>query len=651
MTEKRCVEKSDLFNFKFITESALSPDGKKVVYAVQTLDGEKEEQHSTLWLLLLESGESRQLTSGKGGDSAAVWSPDGKQIAFLSSRDGAPQIYLIAVDGGEARPLTAMKQAIGGGPVWSPDGKFIAFTAGPKGEPPDPKKPYRVTRHVYRFDGMGYLDPIIQNIYVIAVEGGEPRQLTDTNYMKSALKWSPDGQEILFMASHQPDIHALKMSIQVIDLNEKLFDVTGDWGEVGGAAWLPDSKGIVFAGQVAGKPIGSKNDLWVINRHGGKPENRTAGLKVGVGGGIQPDFPFTRGANVCVAPEGEKAYINVQEGGAIRIFEIALKGKEEWKSIISAERSCMPVDVSSKEILYMVSDLQNPLDLYLAKRDGSKEKRLTEINKELLDGFKQPAVEHLLFKSADGETVEGWYMKPTTGAKAPYPTILYIHGGPHSAFGNMFSFDFQMLAGAGYGVLFINHRASMGYGDAFSTAIKGDWGNLDYKDLMAGVDDAIAKGLADPDKLGCCGLSGGGNLSCWIVGNTDRFKAAVPENPVANWNSFYGVSDIGVWFAVEELGGHPHEIPEIYTKCSPISYAHNCKTPTLMVQGECDYRCPAEQSEQFYTVLKANGCVVEMLRLPGSPHAGSIGGAPVVRKAQNDALLDWMDRYVLGKTK
>jgi dipeptidyl aminopeptidase/acylaminoacyl peptidase len=165
---------------------------------------------------------------------------------------------------------------------------------------------------------------------------------------------------------------------------------------------------------------------------------------------------------------------------------------------------------------------------------------------------------------------------------------------------------------------------------------------------MAGVDAAIGQGIADPERLGVCGLSGGGNLSCWIVGQTDRFKAAVPENPVTNWVSFYGVSDIGPWFAVRELGGAPHEIPDVYRRCSPITYAYRCTTPTLLIQGEADYRCPAEQSEQFYAVLKASGCVVEMLRLPASSHAGSIRGTPALRRAQNEALLDWMNQYVLG---
>ncbi|MBI9046654.1 MAG: S9 family peptidase [Anaerolineaceae bacterium] len=303
---------------------------------------------------------------------------------------------------------------------------------------------------------------------------------------------------------------------------------------------------------------------------------------------------------------------------------------------------------NNDHLLFIQSTLNDPTNLFISDLDGSNEHQLTTINQELSDELIQPETRQLLFKGSDGEAVEGWLMLPTRG-EAPFPTILYIHGGPHSGWGHIYSYDFQMLAGAGFAVLFINHRASTGYGDKFSTAIKGDWGNLDCNDLIAGLDHAIGMELVDADRLGCCGLSGGGNLSCWLVGHSDRFKAAVPENPLSNFHSFYGTSDIGVWFCTEELGGHPHEIPEIYARCSPTSYAHNCKTPTLMVQGEADFRCPAEQSEQFYSILKANHCVVEMLRLPNSPHGGSIAGSFDTRKAQNEALLKWMQRYILGE--
>ncbi|MCE5207787.1 MAG: S9 family peptidase [Chloroflexi bacterium] len=647
---KRPVQPDDLFKLKFIQGAALSPDGKKAVYLVERVDEKELKAFTSLWMLDIVSGESRPFTSEKTGGSAPAWSPDGKKIAFISASDEIPQVFIIPTDGGEAYPLTKMKQGVGGGPVWSPDGKLIAFTAGPKTEEkPDPKKPYRLTRNVYRFDGVGYLHDKLQDLYIIPAEGGEAKQLTSDDLNYSSPVWSPDGKEILYLAALAPDSFSSAQTMKIVDLEGKARGLIKDWGEIGQAVWMPDGKNILFTGAPAGTPIGTKSDLWLVSKDGGAPECRTATLTVGVGGGLQPDMPVSLVSPLTVDKAGKKAWMNVQEGGKVEIYEIALSGTESCTPVVGGEQTNTLLGKTGDIFLYAVSTFQDPINLYCADAAGKNSRQLTHINDEIIQYWKQPEVEHLLYPSVDGKQVEGWLMKPATG-EAPYPTVLYIHGGPHSAFGYTFSFDFRMLSGAGFAVLFVNHRASMGYGDEFSTAIKGDWGNLDYNDLMYGVDYAIAKGLSDADRLGVCGISGGGNLSCWIVGNTNRFKAAVPENPVANWLSFYGVSDIGVWFAVEELGGHPHEIPEIYRKCSPVTYAHNCTTPTLLVQGEMDFRCPAEQSEQFYTILKANGCIAEMVRLPNSSHTGSITGAPVVRKYQNEVLLGWMNRYVLGKS-
>jgi dipeptidyl aminopeptidase/acylaminoacyl peptidase len=655
--EKQTIQKEDLFKFKFLNSGKLSPDGSQVVYGVSHVDPEKEEEYVTLWLQDLESGQTRQLTAGVKTDTSPDWSPDGKQIAFLSTREGMPQVYVISVDGGEARKLTDMKQPIGGGPVWSPDGKYIAFTAGPKMDaPPDPSKPYRITRSIYRFDGAGYLHNLIQDVYVLSLEdgkAGEPKQLTDDAYQNMGLSWSPDGQEILYTAAFPPDTYDIyDFSLRLVNLKGEVRQVVDKFGMVMAKGWTPDSKYILFASPKPGLPIGSKSDLWKIRRHGSEPVCLTESLAIGVGGGLQGDAPegFDMSAPIPVSRDSKKAYINVQEGGTVGIYEIAIEGEESWKPVISGDRCAELMSLKAGKLLFKANDMHKPSDLFLVDLNGKNERQLTQINDKVLEGFLQPTAEHLLFKGSDGEQVEGWILLPPEG-QAPYPTILYIHGGPHGAFGHTFSFDFQMLAGAGYAVLIVNHRASTGYGSKFGSQIKGDWGNLDYKDLMAGVDYAIEKGFTDPDRMGVCGLSGGGNLSCWIVGQTDRFKAAVPENPVTNWNSFYGISDIGVYFALEELGGHPYEIPEIYAKCSPITFAHNCTTPTLLIQGEQDFRCPAEQSEQFYTVLKANGCITEMMRLPNSSHGGAIAGPIASRKAQNDALLDWMNRYVLGKSE
>ncbi len=640
----------DLFQLQFLQDGQFSPDGQQVAYGVQTSNAEAETDHSALYLHTLPSGETRQLTNGVTKDSMPRWSPDGKRLAFFSTRSGKNQLYVIAADGGEAQALTTLPQGVSDGPAWSPDGQQIAFTALSASTPTDRQRPYRVTRHVYRFDKVGYLEPAQEDIYVINSNGGEPRALTQDATINSAPAWSPDGQKLLYLASMFPDTHRISATLRTVTLGGEIHDLIGDWGVALAAAWL-DNERIVLIGNPHGLPIGTQDNLWIVDAAGGTPHCRTAQLDYKVGGALQMDMPARslRTARLFVDVPNDAAYVQVQRGGTVGIYRIALSGAESCIPVLTGERTCCLMHGVGDQLLYQVSTLADPLQLYCAKVDGTGEQSLTHLNAEQCAKWGAPRVEHLLFPGEDGTEVEGWIMLPE-GGSAPYPTILYIHGGPHSAFGHIFSFDFRLLTSAGYAVLFINQRASTGYGDTFATAIKGEWGHLDYTDLMAGVDYAIAQGYADGDQLGCCGLSGGGNLSCWIVGQTNRFKAAVPENPVTNWHSFYGVSDIGPWFAVEQLGGHPHEIPEIYTRCSPISYAHQCMTPTLLIQGEHDWRCPAEQSEQFYTILKVNGCPVEMLRLPGSAHAGSIEGTVAVRRAHNEALLGWLNCYVLGKT-
>jgi dipeptidyl aminopeptidase/acylaminoacyl peptidase len=648
---KRPFELKDLFRFQCAAEAALSPDGSQVVYSLLSIDAEKEEEHSALWLVSVANGESRRLTAGTARDSCPQWSPDGKTIAFLSTREGGvAQIYLLPIAGGEAFPLTYLKQGLGGFPVWSPDGTLIAFTAGPV-DPPDLSKPYRLKRSSYRFDGFGYIDPLLQQLYIIPSAGGEAKQLTHSENQAGMPSWSPDGKEILFQSGFDPASHNFTPSLKICNLEgETRLLLSNEWGLFGNAVWLPDGR-IAFSAAPAGTQYGTKSDLWVMDREGKNITCRTGGLKVGVGGLLHDDFnaPWMFSPTpILVGKDCKDAVIHVQAGGEVHLYRIDLDGAETWAPLASGERTCFPLSRVGDQLLFGVSRLDDPTQLCLVNVDGSDEKQLTSLNKDLHETIDWPCVQHLNFRGSDGKPVEGWILKPTQG-KAPYPTILHIHGGPHAGYGHIFSFDFQTLAGAGYAVLFINHRGSTGYGSDFANQIIGDWGNLDYNDLMAGVDHAIAEGIVDGERMGCCGVSGGGNLSCWIIGHTNRFKAAAPENPVTNWLSFYGVSDIGPFFSERELGGKPHEIPDIYRKCSPISYAHNCKTPTLLFQGESDYRCPAEQSEQFYTVLKANGCTVEMVRFPNSPHNGASTGAPAVRRVHNEALLEWMDRWVKGK--
>lgn len=650
MTEIRTMQKEDLSELRFLNGGALSADGERVVYCVNKINAEDDKEYSTIYLLDIASGETRQMTNGAAVDGLPAWSPDGKSIAFSSDRGGNAQLYLLPVDGGEARQLTQFKRGIGGGIAWSPDGGQIAFSAVTDAAAPDiSKEAYRLDRTVYRFDGIGYLDDAVQDIYVLDIASGAIKQVSDDRGNNCNPRWAPDGRSILYDANMRFDnSRAMTPDLKTVDLEGRQTLLLEDWASVDKANFTPDGGRIVFVGRPDdGKPIGSKSDLYVLDLATGEISCRTQTLDVGVGGRLSLDMPVAglNLPNLLVSDDGAYAYATVQRGGTDHIYRIALRGEEDCQPVTQGDCAVFPLDRQGEKLLYARTSLNAPPDLVLAERGGGASRQLSELNGKMLDEIALPETEHLTWNSIDGAAVEGWYMKPAAG-KAPYPTILYIHGGPHAAYGCGFHFDFQMLAGAGYGVLFLNHRASTGYGDGFSTAIKGDWGNLDYQDLMSGVDHAVELGLADGDRLGVCGTSGGGNLSCWIIGQTDRFKAAIPQNPVVNWRSFYGTSDIGIWFSVEQLGGHPHEIPEVYERCSPITYAHRCRTPTLMVQSELDWRCPAEQSEQFYTVLKANGCVVEMLRQPGGYHGASISGAVNLRRAHNDAMLDWFARYL-----
>jgi len=646
---RRTLEPEDLLRLRFLQDAKLSPDGTWIAYSVSQVDPEADEERIAIWLLSPATGALRQLTPGNGNGSNIAWSPDGRQIAFFSTESGTKQLYLIPVEGGAARRLTDLPQGVGRGPAWSPDGQTIAFSARATAEPVFPTRPYRVTRHIYRLDGLGYLDQGVHDLFIVPASGGEPRNLTrdrNHNCRYVAPVWSPDSREILFTATFFPDSYRFFPALRAVTLDGTLRDVVKEWGYGHSAGYTPDGRRIVFVGNRQGVPFGAQNHLWVIDRQGGEPECRTTGLRYNVHGALQGDMPIVARdqPGFEISRDGQNAYVRVQDGGTLQIYRVALTGAISYEPVVAGQRACYPLGLHDDRVLFSANSLNAPVDLFMADVHGGNERQLTCLNAEVLAELSLPQIEPLVFTSSDGTSVEGWLMKPPVG-RPPYPTILYIHGGPHHGYGNTFSCDFQMLAGSGYAVLLINYRGSTGYGDAFSTMIDGRLGEIEYADLMAGVDHAIDRGLADPDRLGVCGLSYGGFLTCWIVGHTERFKAAVPENPVTNRQSWYGASDMALSH-LESVGGHPHEVPEAYWRCSPVSYAHRCTTPTLLIQGEHDLRCPPEQSEQFYTVLKANGCVVEMLRLPESPHMGSVSGPLPIRRAQNEALLDWMNRHV-----
>jgi dipeptidyl aminopeptidase/acylaminoacyl peptidase len=658
LTSPRPIEKEDLFRLHFLQSASFSPDGERIAYSVASYDEDTDRDLEHIWIKDLRTGRTDQLTFGNHVNSDPSWSPDGSTIAFLSSKDGSPQIFLIQVDGGRSHQLTRLRLKVAGAPVWSPNGDLIAFTAGP--DPADlgeADMPYRVTRTLYRSDGYGYLHRATQDIYVVAVKDRGIKRLTQDETMNTDPNWSPDGSQVLYLASLLPESpRVFDVHIRTVDLNGNGRELLTDFGEVWSPRWLPDGRHILFASIPQAIHTGGRADLYTLDTEGkSEPNNRTDGLLEGIAQGIslqsdQPSAITEEASKICVLDNGNSALVEVQKGGSLEIHEVSLFGEKCIEPKIEGERACYLQDVkhSNGLVLFASSTIQEPLNLCVYDLHNGTAREVTELNRELLAGIMQPSVKHIPYLSEQQE-IEAWLLVPAD-APAPYPTILYIHGGPDMALGHVFFFDLHMLTAEGYAVLLINQRGSSGYGERFSRIHTARDNIRQYTDLMAGVDHVIGLGLADRERLGVCGLSNGGFLTCWIVGHTQRFKAAVAENPVTNYLSFFGVSDFGPSIA-ELMGGFPHEAPEVYRDMSPITYAHRCRTPTLLIQCEEDFRCPPEQSEQFYTTLRLRGCITEMVRLPGSSHAGSIIGAPKIRRAQNDALLEWMNRFLLGESE
>ena len=534
---QRAINAEDLYRFRFLNGGRLSPDGGRVVYPVVPVDDSGEKELSTIYLLDIATGHAKALTAGLALDQAPVWSPDGGQIAFVSDRAGLAQVYLLPVDGGEARQLTALDGGVSGGLAFSPDGGMLAFcgiAADTVGELAT--EPYRVDRTVYRFDALGYLDQTANDIFVVELESGETTQLTDDRSHNANPRFSPDGSAILYDSSMHPDAaRTITPDLRLVDLAGKSKTIIENWASVASASFTGDGERIVFVGRPKdGKPIGTKSDVYVLHLADGGLQNRSEALAVGVGGRLSLDMPVAAlsATNLLVGDDGDWALATVQAGGTNHICQIALDGAPSWKPVTDGERCVFPLDLAGDACLYASTPLNAPPDLRLLTLTSGADERLSQLNDEFLATLDMPKTERLLWQSVDGVEVEGWFMHPPNG-EAPYPTILYIHGGPHAAYGYGFHFDFQMLAGAGYGVLFLNHRASTGYGDSFSTAIKGDWGNLDYHDLMSGVDHAIARDLADADRLGVCGTSGGGNPQ--LPGSSGRPTASKRRSHRTRW--------------------------------------------------------------------------------------------------------------------
>ena len=653
--EARRLHSIDVFQLEYADDVQISPDGSHIVYVRVSHDIMTDRTRRNLWIVDADGSNNRPLRSEARNFSQPRWSPDGTRIAYVSAADGSPQLYVRWMDSGQTALLTNLVEPPDS-IAWSPDGKTIAFTQfvplskPPLARPPDKPEgaqwapPVKVIDTVqYRADGAGYLESGFKHIFIVSAEGGTPRQLTDGEFDDNGpLSFSPDGQRIWFSANRNPDWEREPQNsdVYVVDLaTQHITPIAQRRGPDASPRISPDGKQVAYVGYDDRYQGYQVTHLYVIDAQGGEPRVVTAQFDRDID---NPRWAAnSRGIYFTYDDRGVRKLGYTTLEGRISTLAEGLGGTDLGRPYMSGDFSV----ARNGRVAFTHNTPHRPADVATAVAKGGA-RVLTALNDDLFGNKTLGEVRALTWKSSkDKREIQGWVITPPDyDAAKKYPLILEIHGGPFAAYGPNYASELQLYAAAGYMVLYANPRGSTSYGEEFGNLIHHAYPGDDYFDLMSGVDALIAEGHVDADNLFVTGGSGGGVLTAWIVGKTDRFRAAVVAKPVINWSSFVLTADASSFFYKYWFGAQPWEQPQEYWRRSPLSLAGNVKTPTMLITGEADYRTPIEESEQFYQALKLRQVDTVMVRIPEASHGGMVA-RPSNLIAKVDNILAWFERY------
>lgn len=649
----RAFTGADLFDLAGATDPQFSPDGSRIAYVRLQNDVMTDRARPSIWLVDVKTGRERPLATGPGSFRSPRWSPDGTRIAYVGAGPdgGAPQLHILWLETGASSTITGLPDSPSG-LAWSPDGTRIAYAMRVPGEAlklgKAPDKPEGakwappleiIDRVSYRADEAGYVRPGHRHLFVVAAEGGAPRQLTFGDVDDGGnLSWTPDGARILFSANRSPDWQREMMNSDLWSLDVAsgaLTQLTTRKGPDANPVVAPDGRHIAWLGFDDVNRSNENMELYVAGPDGASPRSLTAGLDRSI-----EDVVWSGPSTLVVAYDdhGTRKVARVGLDGGMKTVAEGLTGGADLDRPYTG--GDFTVATKTGAVAYTGGDALHPADVRLA---GGR--RLTSLNAVWEAGKTLAPVTKLPVTAPDGRAIDAWLVTPPSRQPGQrVPLILEIHGGPNSAYGPSFSSDDQLYAAHGYAVLYVNPRGSTSYGEEFANLIDRAYPGKDYDDLMAAVDAAIAQGTADPDNLFVTGGSGGGVLTSWIVGKTRRFKAAAAQKPVINWASEALTMDGTTFTSRYWFDKKPWEDPMGYWARSPLSLVGDVATPTLVVVGSEDYRTPVSEAEQYYAALQIRGVPTALVKVPGASHHG-LAARPSQSAARVSAILAWFDKY------
>jgi dipeptidyl aminopeptidase/acylaminoacyl peptidase len=650
----RGITPEDYYGFRFISDPTISPNGKQIAFVVETVNEHLNRRNSSVWMVAVDGRFApRQITAVGFNSRLPRWSPDGSSLAFLSSRPGSqsdtsilagaarPQIFLLRMDGGEAHPVSHLPNGVSAF-QWAPDGQRLAALSRTGASDQTTGSRKSDVRHYQRIlfysNETGWYDDRRSHIFIIDSASGQHTRLTSGDeWNDSDPQWSPDGSKIAFVSdrtghefdgSHNKDIWVISKE------GGALTKISDHEFEDDQPRWSPDGKRIAFAGRVNRREYPR---LYIAPSEGGQSAIASRALDV---------VPV----NLRWGPGRDELRFEAENQGELHIFQIDWSG-QNISSLPTGKRAVHAFEVNERAgvMTYLANDFRQLDELYVARLDGSNERRLTSLNASLFSGFELAGVERFPYKANDGWPVEGFLMKPIGWqAEKKYPMILSIHGGPGGQYGVEWNHEFQVYAARGYAVFFCNPRGSTGYGEKFQRGILNNWGIMDYQDIMAGVEAVVKSNpWVDQNRLGITGGSYGGYLTNWIVGHTDRFHAAVTLRGITDFISNDGTRDLSYGHEGDFRGFLFDEFDQ-YWSASPLKYAKNVKTPILVLHADNDYRVPLGQAEEWFRALKHYGVTAELVIFPRENHDLTRTGEPRHLVESLNWQLYWFDRFLNG---